>query len=64
MTDDPKGTGKPVRTVVAGRRGAAGAMVKAPEKSTGLWLKKDTSSGRFMKIKSSGGTFKGVKRER
>lgn len=30
---------------------------------TGVWARK-TASGRFMDLKTSGGTFKGVKRER
>ncbi len=36
----------------------------APTRRTGLWTKLDTSSDRFMKLKESGGSFKGVKRER
>lgn len=30
---------------------------------TGLWTKRDTSTGRFADVKQSGGAFKGVRRE-
>jgi hypothetical protein len=29
-----------------------------------VWAKRDTSTGRFVDIKKSGGDFKGVERER
>ena len=31
--------------------------------TSGLWVKRDTSSGRFVSAKKSGGSFKGVRRE-
>lgn len=30
---------------------------------TGLWMKRNTSTGQFTKAKRSGGAFKGVRRE-
>lgn len=37
------------------------SQVKNPK--TGLWVKRDTSTGRFVQTKKSGGSFKGVRRE-
>lgn len=31
---------------------------------TDLWIERDLSSGRFVKDKESGGSFKGIRRER
>lgn len=31
---------------------------------TNLYVKRDTSTGRFMDVKTSGGKFKGVRREK
>ncbi len=54
-TNGPKG---------AGRTGAVRGRSQTKNAKTGLWTKRDTASGRFMNVKKSGGTFKGVKRER
>ncbi len=32
--------------------------------STGLWTKRDTTTGRFTSVKRSGGTFKGIRKEK
>ena len=47
-----------------GRVGAVRGRSQAKNAKTGLWTKRDTSTGRFMNVKKSGGTFKGIKRER
>lgn len=47
-----------------GRLGAVRGRSQAKNTKTGLWTKRDTSTGRFMNVKKSGGTFKGIKRER
>ncbi|KKX51792.1 hypothetical protein [Sphingobacterium sp. IITKGP-BTPF85] len=31
---------------------------------TGLWTKRDTQTGQFMDVKTSGGKFKGVRKEK
>lgn len=31
---------------------------------TGLYIKRDSNTGRFMNVKTTGGKFKGVKREK
>jgi hypothetical protein len=46
-----------------GRIGAVRGRSQAKSVKTGLWVKRDTSTGRFMDVKTSGGPFKGVKRE-
>jgi hypothetical protein len=50
------GTGK-------GRIGAVSGRSQVRNPSTGLWTKRDASTGRFVDVKQSGGTFKGVRRE-
>lgn len=50
----PKGPGR--RGQVKGR-----SQVKAPN---GNWTKRNTGSGRFMDQKTSGGPFKGVRKEK
>jgi hypothetical protein len=50
------GTGK-------GRLGAVTGRSQSRNPSTGLWAKRDAANGRFMDVKKSGGSFKGVKRE-
>lgn len=32
--------------------------------SSGTWLKRDTTSGRFVQAKKSGGSFKGIRKEK
>lgn len=47
-----------------GRRGAVKGRSQTKSVKTGLWTKRDTSTGRFTDVKTSGGPFKGVRRER
>ena len=46
-----------------GRNGAVTGRSQVKNPKTGKWVKRDTSSGRFMAMKKSGGPFKGVRRE-
>lgn len=46
-----------------GRVGAVTGRAQVRNQQTGLWTKRDTSTGRFMATKKSGGSFKGVRRE-
>jgi hypothetical protein len=46
-----------------GRVGSVRGRSQVQSPKTGLWTKRDTSSGRFIQVKKSGGTFKGVRRE-
>ena len=48
----------------AGRSGAVRGRSQVHNPRTNLWVKRDLSSGRFMKAKKDGGSFKGVRRER
>jgi hypothetical protein len=32
--------------------------------SSGTWVKRDTSTGRFTDVKKSGGSFKGIRKEK
>ena len=47
----------------AGRVGAVKNRSQSRNPKTGLWSKRDTSSGRFVQTKKSGGSFKSVRRE-
>ena len=47
-----------------GRDGAVTNRSQTQNPRTGKWVKRDTSTGRFMATKKSGGSFKGVRRER
>ncbi len=47
-----------------GRIGAVSNRSQVRNPKTGKWVKRDTSTGRFMATKKSGGSFKGVRRER
>lgn len=47
-----------------GRVGAVKDRSQVQNPRTGMWTKRDTTSGRFVDAKRSGGTFKGVRRER
>ena len=42
----------------------AGVKVGTQTATAGKWLKRDAYTGRFIAVKKSGGTFKGVKREK
>jgi hypothetical protein len=47
-----------------GRVGAVKNRSQTKNPKTGLWVKRDTSTGRFTQAKKSGGSFKGVRKER
>lgn len=47
-----------------GRTGAVTGRSQSRNPRTGLWTKRDSSSGRFIDVKTTGGTFKGVRREK
>lgn len=46
-----------------GRAGAVTGRSQVQNPKSGLWVKRDTSSGRFVSAKRTGGSFKGVRRE-
>ncbi len=46
------------------RNGAVKDRTQVENPKTGLWVKRDVESGRFMDVKTSGGRFKGVRREK
>jgi hypothetical protein len=47
-----------------GRVGAVTSRSQVKNPKTGLWTKRSAATGRFMAIKTSGGEFKGVRREK
>ncbi|MDP9388190.1 MAG: hypothetical protein M3Q48_09845 [Actinomycetota bacterium] len=47
-----------------GRVGAVRGRSQSQNPMTGLWSKRDTQSGRFVQTKKSGGSFKGVRKEK
>ena len=47
-----------------GRIGAVRGRSQVQNPRTDLWVKRDLSTGRFIRAKKSGGSFKGVRRER
>ena len=47
-----------------GRVGAVRGRSQSKNPKTGLYTKRDTTSGRFLDVKTSGGPFKGVEKER
>ena len=47
-----------------GRVGAVSKRSQVQNPRTGKWVKRDASTGRFMATKRTGGSFKGVRRER
>lgn len=47
-----------------GRHGAVRGRSQSVNPRTGLSTKRDTSTGRFMDVKTSGGSFKGVRKEK
>lgn len=47
-----------------GRIGAVRGRSQSTNPRTGLSTKRDTATGRFMDVKTSGGPFKGVRKER
>ena len=46
------------------RLGAVSGRSQVHNPSNGTWVKRDADSGRFMDVKSTGGTFKGVRKEK
>lgn len=46
------------------RHQPSGGQESENESRTDLWIERDLSSGRFVKDKESGGSFKGIRRER
>lgn len=47
-----------------GREGALDGRKQAYNPVTGLWVKINTETGKFMDNKTSGGLFKGVRKDR
>lgn len=45
------------------RKGMVRERSQTQNPKTGLWTKRDTETGRFMDVKTTGGKFKGVRRE-
>lgn len=45
------------------RRGAVRDRSQVQNPKTGLWVKRDADTGRFMDVKTTGGKFKGVRKE-
>ncbi|MCK4664179.1 MAG: hypothetical protein KAT68_15025 [Bacteroidales bacterium] len=46
------------------RKGAVKGRSQVENPKTGLYVKRDTSTGKFMDVKTSGGKFKGVRKEK
>lgn len=46
-----------------GRVGAVRGRSQVHNPKTGVWTKRDTGSGKFMDGKTTGGPFKGVRKE-
>jgi len=46
-----------------GRSGMVRGRSQSANPKTGLYTKRDTTSGRFLDVRTSGGPFKGVKKE-
>lgn len=46
------------------RYGYVGGRTQSQNPRTGLWTKRDTSTGQFMDTKTSGGKFKGIRKEK
>lgn len=46
-----------------GRTGAVRRRSQVRNPKTALWTKRDSSTGRFVQTKKSGGSFKSVRRE-
>jgi len=47
-----------------GREGAVDNRSQVYNPNNNLWVKRDSSTGKFMDTKTSGGTFKGVRKEK
>ncbi|RZK22814.1 MAG: hypothetical protein EOO43_09180 [Flavobacterium sp.] len=46
------------------RHGYVSERTQTQNPKTGLWTKRDTQTGQFMDVKTSGGKFKGVRKEK
>lgn len=46
------------------RKGAVKDRSQVQNPKTGLYVKRDTETGRFMDVKTTGGKFKGVRKEK
>ena len=46
------------------RKGAVRNRSQVKNPKTGLWVKRNPDTGRFMDVKTSGGKFKGVRKEK
>lgn len=46
------------------RHGAVKQRSQVKNIKTGLWVKRNSDSGKFMDVKTSGGKFKGVRKEK
>lgn len=46
-----------------GRHGAVRERSQTYNPKTDLWVKRDSETGRFMDVKTTGGKFKGVRQE-
>ena len=46
------------------RRQPSGDQQSENDSRNDLWIERDLSSGRFVEAKKSGGSFKGIRRER
>ncbi|WP_336829195.1 hypothetical protein [Sphingobacterium multivorum] len=46
------------------RHGYVGGRMQSQNPITGLWNKRDTQTAQFTDVKTSGGQFKGVKKEK
>jgi hypothetical protein len=48
----------------SGRQGAVRGRTQFENPQTGLWTKRDSETGQFMDVKTTGGKFKGVTKEK
>ncbi len=46
------------------RNGSVKDRTQVQNPKTDLWVKRDAGTGKFMDVKTSGGRFKGVRREK
>ncbi len=46
------------------RKGAVAGRSQHQNPRTSLWTKRDTDTGKFTSVKRTGGTFKGVRKEK
>ncbi|MCW8896596.1 MAG: hypothetical protein OQJ96_06115 [Flavobacteriales bacterium] len=46
------------------RKGSVKNRSQVVNPKTGLYVKRDTSTGKFMDVKTTGGKFKGVRKEK